>query len=220
MNVSKLVESWVRNAIALPQSSIEVQEIREWNENNREITIVVTNDCAASDLWHSRHDVERLGYKVVIYTGDRLFDQTYQVRMNSKWAEHNKDVLAILRDIATVTVHGNSEGYPHLFVQPFMGIEKRLNRPIADLLGMPAAISEGVIGKTKLLCIEKAIANREEAIAFYEFVWNEVEWRFKVKAQYSSEFDEIIVQIIDAEPWQIEYWKRHESLKPVNKANQ
>lgn len=215
MNAGRLIEDWINNAIALPQSSIEVQEIERWSINDKEITIITTNVCASSDLWHSRHFLESQGYKVAIYTGGELFDQSYQVRMRSKWAESNKDVLTILGDICTVTVHANTDGYPHLFVQPFMGIEERLNRPIADLIGMPANISEGAIGKTKLLCIEKAIANREEAIAFYEFSWHKVEWRFKVKAQYSPEFDEIIVQIFDDAPWQIEYWKRHESLNPA-----
>lgn len=221
MNRADLVGRWIKTAVDAPHSIIEVQHVSSYevDEKNRLIKIVVSTDYAASDLWYSRSVIESAGFRVSIWVDEEiLYAESLTVEMHSNWAEDNTDILKVLKEVCTTYVHSSDgdKGYPCLFIQPFLGIEDRLSMPASSLVGKPVTMAPGIIGETRLKVIEKAIATRKEAIAFYEAEWCNVIWKFKVVAEYCSAYDEIVVKILDENDWQVGYWKSHHSLKNIS----
>jgi hypothetical protein len=125
----------------------------------------------------------------------------------SRWIEQGGDSRRIeignLSETRSISIHGVEDGYPYKFVQPHMGIEEVLNKPIVDLIGQPIGTVDSVISEATQWAIDRAIRTGGTAWASYKFFWqspweflDKGYWRKLVKATYLPGVDEVLVEKI------------------------
>ena len=107
--------------------------------------------------------------------------------------------LLLLDKGATVFVHKASEGFEHLFIKPDQMVkdpEKRLNKPILDLLGQPLTVVDSDIAEIKRDALERCRDSHGVIWREYSHIWKGYEFNFLYKAQWMPE-NEIVTWTID-----------------------
>lgn len=129
--------------------------------------------------------------------------------IESLWAQRNPALFKAWGEIAFV--YSAAAGHRHLAAQSLL-TEKRLNRPISDLIGQPLRTTDDSIWLPRERAIESAIASPGESVEFfYDHVFQGVIWRFKGTALYMPDCDEVLCKIEDnphdhRASWQRGYW--------------
>lgn len=134
--------------------------------------------------------------------------------LESSWLKHNRPVFEAQRNLCTAAIHGESEGFPYLAIQPYLGIEAILNKPIHDLLGQSINSIETVIAEARQSAIQRAIAIGGVATEIYSHRWMGVDWQKKVTAIYLPGHQEVQVLTTPAlgEEWQNGFWQNWKGL--------
>lgn len=125
----------------------------------------------------------------------------------SQWATRNRDIFLAIPGSVFVHSADKDRGYPYLAVKPDL-TEKRLNKPIRELIGQPIRITPEAIAIPKEAAIEEALRTQQPQQYFYDFVWESLLWNFKVDVVPLIEHNEVLVIVTDADErrWQRDYW--------------
>ena len=124
----------------------------------------------------------------------------------SSWVEQNSNAFQVIP--GTVAIHSadKDQGFKFLDVKPDMGIEDRLNKPIAEMIGSPLNIIAEGIAAPRSRHLEIVASNGGSLSYDYDFVWNNLLWRFRVHLAYLHGHDEVLAITEDLESWQRDYW--------------
>lgn len=104
-----------------------------------------------------------------------------------------------------VLIHRAIDDYRFLAVKSDLS-EKRLNKPMTELLNQPLAAIDPLLAEPRRHYIERAAASGSEQSYSYEYTWDSLLWKFNVKVAYLPGYDECLVIVSDAQSWQKEYW--------------
>lgn len=126
----------------------------------------------------------------------------------STWVEQNLNAFKVIP--GTVAIHSafKKQEFKFLDIKPDMGIEDRLNKPRAEVVGSSVWTIAEAIAEPRARHLEIVAANGGSLSYDYDFVWNNLLWRFRVHLAYLSGHDEILSITEDVESWQKEYWMR------------
>lgn len=106
----------------------------------------------------------------------------------------------------TVFVHDATDEFKHLFIKPDLLVkapERRLNKPIVDLLGQPLGVVDSDIAEVKRSVLEECRERHGVIWREYSHVWKGYEFNFLYSAEWLD--GEILTRTID-----------HPDKKPVD----
>lgn len=199
------------NAIPVDPSQVDVKI------HAQHVKINCRNDFLGLKVWGKRQAVQALGFSLEVRSNGELIDSTKRMKQTvSKWAAHHPLHLIDLSNLCSVSIHGEGEGYPFLAIQPYLGNEESLNKPIQELLGQPLITVASEIAEAKEHCIKRAIANGDIAHETYQMHWQGNLWKKQITAIYLPGCDEVMTKTRHAngEEWQIGFWRNH--VKSLN----
>ena len=195
-------------------SSLREPQKAKLHIDDRSKTIIAefTDVLAAHEaLAHQEQLNELLGLKVFI--GSEPYGQTRYVpklgrdqstlntiiSMNSStlatqstWVEQNLNVFKVIP--GTVAIHSafKDQEFRFLDIKPDMGIEDRLNKPKAEVIGSSVWTIAEAIAEPRARHLEIVAASGGNLSYDYDFVWNNLLWRFRVHLAYLHGHDEVL----------------------------
>ncbi|GEM_PF-6625167 len=197
--------NWL-NSIPIDPSQVDVKI------EGLHVKINCRNDFLGLKLWSHRQAVQSIGFSLEVSSNGELIDSTRRMKKNaSRWAARYPLHLIDLSNLCSVSIHSEGEGYPFLAVQPYLGNEAALNKPVDELLGQPLVTVASEIAEAKEHCIRRAIANGDIAHESYEMYWQGNLWKKQITAIYLPGSGEVMTKTSHAkgEEWQIGYWRNH-----------
>lgn len=199
----------------------EPQKVKVRIATNR-IIVLCSDYFLARQLWRSRNQLDPFSAaprELEIWVGKRLYaegsvrkkrENTMQPSTTmalSNWAQQNSNLFQVIPGSVFLHSADADSGFKYLAVRPDIS-ERRLNRPISELLNQPVRVTHEAIALPKERAMREAIATGENQNYHYQFAWQGLIWNFKVDVVPLAENNEILVIVQDADrhAWQREYW--------------
>lgn len=213
MNEIRLVDQWKAGH---PNASYEFS-------SGETLTIFATcsSDCEAQELWEQRHLLAPLApVRLFLYVGSVGFSTTLidkdigNLPMgaailpgDSTWIRQNEALFSSLPGLAFVHSSSRDRGYPYLGLM--VTDTRRLNRPPAELLNNPIAITNEAIAIPKISAITEALELGGPVRYTYEYR-DHLHWLFEVTVAPTDIEGEVLVLVDDHESRRREqrwYWE-------------
>lgn len=198
------IREWLKDDLDL----LDVQIVKD------QVLVNCTNAYLAFRCWKmvadSIKDGTALGCDITVLLNGKKYDSSARLNiMTSTWVRENRALFESLQEVCTTSVHAESEGYVYLAVQPYLGLEAVLNKPVRDLLNQPVQVLSSEIAEARVDCIRRAIATGGSASTEYTHSWRGVDWKKRSTAIYLPGHGQVLVRTGPArgEEWQNGFWE-------------